>query len=53
MEIWIRILMGILYGNLMGILMMDSMGCPYDSFYCFLFIQEFGTDCFRLVVMYS
>ena len=36
-------------GNLMGIFMMDSMGWPYDSFDCLSFIQEFGTDCFRLV----
>ena len=34
----------------MEILMMDSMGWPYDSFDCLSFIQEFGTDCFRLVL---
>ena len=37
-------------GNLMGILSMDSMGWPYDSFVCLSFIQEFGTDCFCLVL---
>ena len=35
----------------MGILMMNSMGWPYDSFNCLLFIQELGTDCFSLVIM--
>ena len=28
---------------------MDSIGWPYDSFDCLSIIQEFGTDCFRLV----
>ena len=40
-------------GNWIGILMMDSMGWPYDSFNCLSFIQEFGTDCFRLVPCYN
>ena len=31
------ILMEIFYGNLMGILMMDSLGWPYDSSDCLLF----------------
>ena len=33
----------------MGILMIDSMGWPYDSFDCLSLIKEFGTDCFCLV----
>ena len=34
MEILIGIFMGILWEFFMGILMMDLMGWPYDSFYC-------------------
>ena len=34
----------------MGNVMMDSMGWPYDSVDCLLLIQEFGTDCFCLVI---
>ena len=40
------ILMGIFMGILLEFLMMDSMG--FND--CLLFIQEFGTDCFCLVL---
>ena len=36
----------------MGIFMMDSMRWPYGSFDCRSFIQEFGTDYFRLVFFF-
>ena len=39
-------------GILVGIMMMDSMGWPYDSFDRLSFIQEFGTECFCLVLSF-
>ena len=58
MGIWMGVLMGILMGilldgnfdenfdvNLMGILMMDSLGWLYDSFDCLLFLLKYDLHC--------
>ena len=42
--------MEIFYGNLMGILIMDSMGWPYDSFDCLLYYQTDSVDTVSLEV---